>query len=274
MREALTAWCRNLQAHTGLSSVVLGGRRTWQDAAAESRTSDVDLYAFCGGDLYARLPGLLDTLQGAGERRVTRERSKFVEAHYLPASLPEIDLKVMQWSTVDAVLAAPPNLDELYLEKMHSLHHYQVIIDESGHGHSRIDRAVRRRPEDLAALLPHAFESYVKHAWGVAKQGLQRGETLIGRQLARRALDHLVLIEYLLNDTYPPPFKWRLHDTELTRLPRGDLIRTAAATLEFTAGIALADCVGGLRDLEGEVLADAGASGLPGRSADAWWWKP
>ncbi|MER5967019.1 hypothetical protein [Streptomyces sp. NPDC002057] len=234
----------------------------------------MDLYAFCGSDLYTRIPRLLDSVRGAGDCRVTRERSKFVESHYLPASLPEIDLKVMRWATVDAILAAPPNLDELYLEKMHSLHHYQVMIDESGDGLSRVDRAVRRRSEDLATLLPHAFESYVKHAWGVAKQGLLRGESLIGSQLARRALDYLVLIEYMLNDAYPPPFKWRMHDSELTKLPRADLIRSVATALEFTDGVTLPERAERLRDLEGAMLADASASGILGRPTDSWWWKP
>ncbi|MFJ3961001.1 hypothetical protein [Streptomyces sp. NPDC090036] len=274
MREALTRWCLDLQAHTGLSSIVLGGRRAWQESAVESKASDVDLYAFCGDGLYARMPRLADTLRGAGVRRVVRERSAFLELHYVLTDLPEIDLKVMRWSTVDAVLAAPPNLDELYLEKMHSLHHYRVIIDDSGDGLRRIDRAARRRPADLAALLPYAFESYVKHAWGVAKQGLRRGEPLVGSHLARRALDHLVLVEYLLNDTYPPPFKWRMHDAALAGLRRGDLIRSVATTLEFAPGLSLSDHADGLRALEAEILSDPGAAGIPGRSPDAWWWAP
>lgn len=72
MHEALTRWCLDLQAHTGLSSIVLGGRRAWQETAVEPKASDVDLYAFCGDGLYARMPRLADTLRGAGVRRVVR----------------------------------------------------------------------------------------------------------------------------------------------------------------------------------------------------------
>jgi hypothetical protein len=246
----------------------------WNDSVTMASTSDLDLYAFCDSDMYARLPRLLKILPEAGICTVTRERSTFLESHYLLPPLPEIDLKVMRWSTVDTIIDAQPNLDELYLEKMHSLHHYQVILDESDGGLCRINRAKRRISEDIAKLLPCAFESYVKHAWGVAKQGLRRDERLVGRLLAHRALDYLVLIEYLLNGIYPPPFKWRMHTSQLAKLRRGDLIRDVTTEIEFTPGISLDSYARSLRDLEASILSDAGASEIPGKLPVGWWWAP
>jgi len=237
-------------------------------------TSDIDIYAFCQQDVFGHIPHALDMLQGAGVRSIFRERSAFVEAHYLPATLPEIDLKVMRWDTVDAILTAPPNLDELYLEKMHSLHNYKIIVDEADEGRHRIDHARRRRLADIETLLPYAFESYLKHAWGVAKQGLQRHQPLIGASLAHRALDLLVIIEYLLNGFYPPPFKWRMHESELSVLRRGGVIRDIANLLEVMTRPALDLYVQHLRRLEAQIFGDPGMRKVPGAAPDGWWWAP
>jgi hypothetical protein len=256
--------------------VVLGGRRALHRSppSTDTGTPDIDLYAFCQQDVLDHIPHALDILQGAGVRLAFRVRSTFVEAHYLPATLPEIDLKVMGWDTVDAILMAPPNLDELYLEKMHSLHNYKIIVDEAGEGRHRIDHARRRRPADIQTLLPYAFESYLKHAWGVAKQGLQRHQPLIGASLAHRALGFLVIIEYLLNGFYPPPFKWRMHESELSVLRRGRVILDVANWLEVMAPPMLDLYVHHLRGLETQIFCDPGMRMVRGTAPDGWWWAP
>ncbi|MEU5259256.1 hypothetical protein [Amycolatopsis sp. NPDC021455] len=254
-----------------VSAVCLGGSIAYAADTVDS-FSDLDIFVYWHAELCSPDEFAARWSAAFGTRTPVRRREYFLEHRHLSHGL-DIDLKHMTVDRVRRFASQEPNLDELYLEKIHSLYHYLVLAEVPGSElRTIIDRARARLTADALGMAGYALETYGKQVYSAIKQGVLREEPMAAEDCFDAALHTLVQLAYLQSGQWPPPYKWRLAATRGACLPEWDSLHDAVAELRAKRGEPLVERLITLRKVERAV---AGGYRRPPWSAftgDHWWW--
>jgi hypothetical protein len=260
-----------LAAFPEVSAVCLGGSIAYAAEATDS-FSDLDIFVYwqmrlCTPDEFAARWSA-----AFGTRTAVRRREYFLEHRHLAGGL-DVDLKHMTVHRVWRFANQEPNLDELYLEKIHSLYHYLVLAEVPGSAiRTIIDRTRARMTTDAIGMAGYALETYGKQVYSAIKQGVLRQEPMAAEDCFDTALHTLVHIAYLQNGQWPPPYKWRLTASRAGGLPEWHSLHDAVAELRHRHDEPLVERLIQLRKVERAVAGGYRRRPWSAFTEDHWWW--
>lgn len=198
-----------------------------------------------------------------------RQRAYYIETRYRFDGV-DVDLKYMPVSWLTSVATQSPNLDDLYLEKLHAIYQYRTVgaDDELT---AILSWAREQRKATLSQLCRYAHETYGKLVYSAVKQGVFRDEHVAAQECVAAAQRTLIRLAYLQNGICPPPYKWCVSASRLSALPAGD---TIMSLLSKAAGgpSELIDRLALLYDLEEVVAGDRASEPWSSCRGDRWWW--
>ncbi|WP_141751477.1 hypothetical protein [Rhodococcus sp. 1139] len=257
----------------GVISVCLGGSLAYSESTRDS-ISDVDIFVF-----WEDLPQHANELSKkfanfTGMSFPIRVRA-YTWEHHISIEGIDVDIKHMPRWKVREFAHQAPNLDELYLEKIHSILKYVILSESNDQPVSSLQSMLRENLEEWTEYLAaYALETYGKAVFSAVKQGLQRQEHACSVGCIEIAKSTLGVILFLQIGEWPPPFKWRMSATRSGHIENWSKFSDALKAMR-TSGMS-EDLQGQLRQLRRAELAVAGDyTQAPWRefAEDHWWWS-